>query len=784
MKKSIRRFIVLLIHMVLCAALTSRYALAYVNCSFSDYTFVLDGKNAAVNAAILNSAEMIGIMSFCDAAGIDYETVSYGNVNVFLGDRVLQFSHDSDEYTVDGQTGYMSAPALMTDRDLYVGFEVLSDVFEMNTQWNHLKFTVNAESEGAYMNALKIIRNGSDYVDERITVAASDAAYVCGGDNASKNYSQETQLIIKNFPNNKSYDRTMYLKFDISGVAASSAETAYISIKKDFYEGNESYYPIRAYSTDSDWSGNIITYDSAPGTKNDLGETIIGPNNTRYKIDITDYADAALKSGADIVSVAVRDESGYGTRIANSAGNAPKLVIIPSGGKPIGNIFVNENFDEYSSRVNYKNSDDDKYSSAPTRTIESLCGYTVGAADSLDLYGGLNGTQYDATGYFYTKRINGRWYIIDPLGHQFFSSGVNCVMTGTTPRQKNSLVSKYGTYENWGREVSDFLKNDLKFNTAGAWSSYKYLDGAENKLSYTPMIECAAGYAASVGQAVEAVGHTAYKYNNCMPIFDPGFETYVDETVRSGTLQRRDDSNIIGWLSDNELPVNSDMLDRYLSLDNTINANKYSYEAAWEWFRRAVGKRDAALSDITKELREEWRRFVYDRYFGVVSKSFKKYAPNHMYMGCRFMVGGYDSEGMMSAAGKFCDIVTVNYYFSWNPEISLMFDWAQWTDKPFIVTEAYAMSADSGLDCYGGGWVVPTQADRGLFYQNYALRLLETKNCVGYHWFKFMDNDYTDKPGINKGIVDSDFNVYNALANDMRIINSHKYSLIEHFDGR
>ena len=47
--------------------------------------------------------------------------------------------------------------------------------------------------------------------------------------------------------------------------------------------------------------------------------------------------------------------------------------------------------------------------------------------------------------------------------------------------------------------------------------------------------------------------------------------------------------------------------------------------------------------------------------------------------------------------------------------------------KPFIVTEWYAKGMDSGMaNTTGAGFVVKTQADRGRFYQNFTLGLLES----------------------------------------------------------
>jgi hypothetical protein len=84
----------------------------------------------------------------------------------------------------------------------------------------------------------------------------------------------------------------------------------------------------------------------------------------------------------------------------------------------------------------------------------------------------------------------------------------------------------------------------------------------------------------------------------------------------------------------------------------------------------------------------------------------------------------------------------MNYYDHWNPQKEHLSQWHEWSGKPCLITEFYVKGMDSGMaNASGAGWVVKTQADRGAFYQNFALALLESGTCLGWHWFKYMDND-------------------------------------------
>jgi hypothetical protein len=61
---------------------------------------------------------------------------------------------------------------------------------------------------------------------------------------------------------------------------------------------------------------------------------------------------------------------------------------------------------------------------------------------------------------------------------------------------------------------------------------------------------------------------------------------------------------------------------------------------------------------------------------------------------------------------------------------------------------------------------------------------------VGWHWFKYIDND-PETPGVdpsnvdgNKGMVTNEYRPYTALTDLMRQLNINRYALIEYFDKK
>ncbi len=420
----------------------------------------------------------------------------------------------------------------------------------------------------------------------------------------------------------------------------------------------------------------------------------------------------------------------------------------------------------------------------PTRTIHHLPGFRPATMETAtSKYGGLLARKVEATGFFYPKKIDGRWWLVDPEGYLFIHEAVVSLTPGPSANSRAALKEKFGTDEKWADYTTNMLKQH-GFNGTGAWSNTNLIRKSATPLVYTLIWNFMSSYGKKRGGTYQQPGHTGYP-NDCIFVFDPEFETFCDTHARQLSATK-DDPYLLGHFSDNELPFPRDALDKYMSLKE----EDWGYKAAKAWLKEWKG-RDAGKADITADDRWRFRKYVSERYFSIVSEAIKKYDPNHLFIGSRLHGGALSSPAVFEAAGSYVDVVSVNYYGAWTPDQKRMSDWAKWSGKPFLVTEWYVKGADSGMANTGGaGWIVKTQKDRGLFYQNFALGLLESKLCVGWHWFKYMDNDPANLAAdpsnrdSNKGVVTIRYEEYRPLLDAMMELNSQTYSLIDYFDQK
>jgi beta-glucanase (GH16 family) len=418
-----------------------------------------------------------------------------------------------------------------------------------------------------------------------------------------------------------------------------------------------------------------------------------------------------------------------------------------------------------------------------TRSVKTLPAYTVKTQAAFNQYGSTKDRKVEGTGFYRTEKHNGRWWVIDPEGYFNLQTVLNSVRPGTSERNEKHLKEQYSNKENWLRATADSLVH-FGFTGTGSWSEDVRPVNAERTrpLSYTPNLNFMSTYGKKRGGTYQLPGNIGYP-NQTIFVFDPDFEAFCREHAQS-LKDRSQDPNLFGVFSDNELPIGLGNLEGYLNLENDQDPGK---KEALRW----LAARRKTVDEIADDDRADFAGHVADTYYRIVSKAIKDAVPQHLYLGSRLHGGAKFIVPVLKAAGKYCDIVSYNYYGVWTPEENRMEQWMYYTGKPFMITEFYTKAMDAGLaNTTGAGFTVRTQKDKALAYQHFTLALLESKGCVGWHYFKYQDNDPTAK-GVdpsnidsNKGIVNNEYSYYKELMTGMMELHLNRYALVDYFDRK
>lgn len=413
----------------------------------------------------------------------------------------------------------------------------------------------------------------------------------------------------------------------------------------------------------------------------------------------------------------------------------------------------------------------------PTAIVDKLNGITL-KQDVLDEYGGLVNVHSNATGFFRTELINKRWWVIDPVGNGFVVKAVNSIKIGTSPNNKKAFDSIYKNSNDWIFQTYQTLVNN-GFNASGSWSEVDLIRKMNSKknvhLAYTTQLNILSDFSKKKQQKINNP-----EYSILSLIFDPEFETFVHNKC-SSLIEFEKDSNLLGHFSDNELPFQDNLIKKFLNISDKSNP-------AYLFVKKWIINNNVDSINYSKLQSEKFSTEIADAYYKIVTSYIKKYDPNHMYIGSRIHAAVKDNISFLNVMSKYVDIASINYYGFWNLSEKHKNLFRTQLTKPYFITEFYTKGEDSKMgNITGAGWLVRTQVDRGNHYQNFCLHLLKEENCVGWHWFKYQDNDPEDKLAdpsnndSNKGIINTKYILYGDLTNKMKQLNNNVLCIINYF---
>lgn len=420
-----------------------------------------------------------------------------------------------------------------------------------------------------------------------------------------------------------------------------------------------------------------------------------------------------------------------------------------------------------------------KWQAHATRTLAGLDAYSATSAPAVDRWGGrLDQPAANATGLFRTEQIGDRWWLITPEGHRFWNIGINAVRV---PRGAATSTSAFAT------QVARDLR-ELGFNGTGNFSASE-LHTAADPLPWTIRLNVISSFAQAHHQTYPTSGHTGFT-EQCFPVFHPDFPAWAREQVKILAATANDPS-VLGIFTDNELQCSVDLLDRHLRLPASDPYLGPGRAAALAWLQ-ARG-RSADPKQLTKEDRYAFIAYLFETYLRIVHDAIRAVDPHHLILGPRFNVhrGQFDNPAFWRAVGPWLDVAAVNYYSEWGPQRDQIQAWSEAMQRPVMLTEWYAKAMDAPklANTNGAGWVVHTQADRAKYYQHFALAAFETPALVGFHYFKFADDDadsvaLDSAGGANKGMFKADGTPWPELQAAAREVNRQLYPLLDFFDAR
>ena len=341
------------------------------------------------------------------------------------------------------------------------------------------------------------------------------------------------------------------------------------------------------------------------------------------------------------------------------------------------------------------------------------------APEEWDRFGGWkDGPKLRATGHFRTEKVDGKWWLVTPEGHLFFSVGLDVtrVMTDISngklhpdwyespvPEDGKMAFTIWNLEKKFGRkdfddEYYDFVLKRFDswgLNTIGNWSA-----GDLTVKSRKP-------YVISVLERAKGVKRMQkfQLYDFSAPDFEQKFRAAIRERFATdrALAHAAKDPMCIGLFVDNELQFH-------------------------RWIPDVGEGRAAAGVDL---------------YFRICREELNRLAPGKLYLGSRFV--GFRQPGLLwRTAAKYCDVVTVNAYANSVYNISdRMFSKGE--EKPILVGEFHFGCLDRGMFKPGLA-PVWSQAERGRSYMRFVEGCLQHPLFVGCHWFQ-----YRDQPLLGRG---------------------------------
>ncbi len=450
----------------------------------------------------------------------------------------------------------------------------------------------------------------------------------------------------------------------------------------------------------------------------------------------------------------------------------------------------------------------------------------------LSAYGGCRDKRFEATGWFRVEKADGRWYLVDPDGCAFFSSGVFGVYPGEPGwilgvedhmdelpdphgefapaydragdlelyRRKFSgmfpddtllyapatanLIRAFG--ENWYDRWVDLTARRLRrwgINTLSMFSDPEFIK--RSKMPYVIMLK---GYPVTKKTIFREFPDVFSKeYDELSRNFAKQLEEYADDPLMIGYFLNNEPtwgfvSGILLAEKMLEDAPESASCDAFIDFVKERYSDIAAFNAAWKQnltafedlkngLYRPAEKSEAATKDLT-----DFTMIMVDKYAGIPAKYARQAAPNHLNLGMRF---AHINNASFLQTAKHFDVFSLNRY---GQDAVEQLDFMQkHLDMPTLIGEFHFGALDVGLPSASLVRVKDQQA-RGEAYERYQTRAAAHPCGIGTHYFAYNDQPLWgryDAENYPFGFVDICQRPYQAFVDGIRRTNEKIYDVMQ-----
>ena len=460
-------------------------------------------------------------------------------------------------------------------------------------------------------------------------------------------------------------------------------------------------------------------------------------------------------------------------------------------------------------------------------------------ARKLNRFGGLAGSGaklgLKKTGFFNVQKIKaggGRetWTLVDPEGDAYFHLGICCFGGGddftTVEGRRDAFEWLPPRDEKWGAAWKDYASDGwwstraVSFYVPNIIRKFGKYDHAEMSERHIDRVRAIGfnGIGAFTGfgddlrrlyaaRSFPYVRHLSYGDVKMVPSirgvfdpFDPATAPTIDAAFARHLAPYAAEPLVIGYYLENEqqfenIPRAVPALDKTSAAKRELVRRlraKYNgidaFNAAWALDAKSFDElEDRGLPLNTKAAFEDMREYneaFLEAYYKVIHDAFRKHDPNHMLIGNRWQPSTANSEPLCRIAGKYNDVISINYYASAVDKefVTRIYNWTGgkpqfWSEFYFTATKE-SNAGPSGLD-------LDTQRERGLAYRNYVEQGASLGFVAGVEWFVLNDQAATGRffegfngERANTGLINVTDSPYKDMLVEMRKTHNAIYDIL------